>query len=173
MDPRSSRLSSIATSNSSWEPFSSLPTSPHSELDQPLSNYVQQNPHVANSLPAMLNIPIPRSSPALNTPAPHSSVPTFHGNDWNNVFSSPLDPDMFAALAASGMLPPQSSSHQPTNVPGEPSRASYPQHGLTHAPHLVDNTYPRSRMPPTISPGPVSVRGGKVRATIVSVPDSN
>lgn len=167
----SSRRQSIASS-ANWSPYSSVSATPHSEFNQSLSNYSSLQSELAHSLPAMLNNPIPRNPPPGSSAIPHNSVPAFHDNGWNNVFSSPLDPDTFAALAASGMLPPPPPSHQSSNMSAEPSRAMYAQHGqhgLTNSPQMVDNTYPRTRMPNSMSPGPVPTRGGKGRATIASL----
>lgn len=114
----------------------------------------------------MMNPAIPRNSPVANQSLSHNSVSAFHNSEWSNVFSSPLDPDTFAALAASGMLPPP-QLHQPSSLPPEMVRNSYPQssqHGFSahssssvNSSSLVDHAYPQ-RMPTNMVSTPLPGR---------------
>lgn len=49
------------------------------------------------------------------------SQQSLSSSEWNNLFSAPLNPTVFAALAANGVLSLPPSSHMPTN----PSRSQY------------------------------------------------
>ena len=102
----------------------------------------------SSSSSAMLNTPISRVSPSMSHPMSssvdsHNSLQSFTSSDFT-VFSAPLDPDTFAALAASGMLPPPPS--QPLHPAPESIRNPYavqPSPFLSvSAPHIVDGQYP-------------------------------
>jgi GATA-binding protein len=111
----------------------------------------------------MLNTPISRPAPSLNT---HNSGQQAFPSEWGNVFSSPLDPDTFAALAASGILSPLSSNQSSIQVNDTP-RSSHLQHSLMNPSHPVDNTYSRLRVPGAVSSGPIPTRAYKSKASIV------
>ncbi|KAF5354744.1 hypothetical protein D9756_005254 [Leucocoprinus leucothites] len=53
------------------------------------------------------------SSDNLN---PHATIRQFNNTDWTSVFSAPLNPLVFAALAANGVLPPLSQG-TPSSLP--------------------------------------------------------
>jgi len=106
-------------------------------------------PPRSNSSSAMLNTPISRASPSMSHPMSssvdsHNSLQSFTSSEFSGVFSTPLDPDTFAALAASGMLQPPLS--QPLHPASESIRNPYavqPSPFLpTSASHIVDGQYP-------------------------------
>jgi hypothetical protein len=93
----------------------------------PSNGSADHNPHPSVSSPQSHSSPWPQSpyltSPDLTTPysvrrttqyslIPHSrflqsTFPTLpHGHSWADLFSSPLNPDLFAQLAATGVLGP-------------------------------------------------------------------
>jgi hypothetical protein len=96
--------------------------------------------HLIAPIPLLSMAPIPYlTSPDLTTPysvrrtaqyslIPHSrflqsTFPTLpHGHSWADLFSSPLNPDLFAHLAATGVLGPVAST---SNV-----QSLYPDHNL-------------------------------------------
>jgi len=103
----------------------------------------------SSSSSVMLNTPISRTSPAMSHPMSnsvdsHNPLQSFTSSELSNVFSTPLDPDTFAALAASGMLPPPLS--QPLHPSSETIRNPYvvqPSPFLTTSPsHIVNGQYP-------------------------------
>ena len=124
-----------------------------------VSGLLGHNRSSASSIP---NLPPPRSnssssSAMLNTRASpsmshtmsssvdsHNSLQSFTSSEFSGVFSTPLDPDTFAALAASGMLQPPLS--QPLHPASESIRNPYavqPSPFLpTSASHIVDGQYP-------------------------------
>ncbi|KAI0305684.1 hypothetical protein B0F90DRAFT_1815267 [Multifurca ochricompacta] len=69
------------------------------------------------------------TSSDLVTPYPSSIPPLPQGHDWANIFSSPLNPEIFAHLAATGVLGPVAgtSSSVPSNI-ASPARlqSSFP-----------------------------------------------
>ncbi|KAI9442111.1 hypothetical protein H4582DRAFT_2109820 [Lactarius indigo] len=98
------------------------------------------NPQPSASSPQSHSSPWPQSpyltSPDLTTPysvrqtAPHpqssfSALP--HGHSWADIFSSPLNPELFAHLAATGVLGPvaSTSGSVPSNVVS-PARSQPP-----------------------------------------------
>lgn len=129
-------------------------TSPGSDL--PVHNRSSasstQNPsprYNSSSSSTMLNTPISRASPSMSHPMSstvdsHNPLQPFTSSELSNVFSTPLDPDTFAALAASGMLPPPLS--QPFHPPSESIRNSYAVRSspfLSTSPsHIADGQYP-------------------------------
>ena len=75
----------------------------------------------------------------------HNPFHPFVSSEFSDVFSVPLDPDTFAALAASGMLTPPHS--QPLRRTLEPIHQPYPVYpSLPTSPHTVDGQYP-SKLP--------------------------
>ena len=65
------------------------------------------------------------------TPAAHADLAgqhavssSFPGNEWGNVFSAPLDPPTFAALAASGVLGPPSAG-LPASISSRSHRSNH------------------------------------------------
>lgn len=113
---------------------SALPPSGPSSASLDLSPPPSSVSHSSHSSPWARQIPLATSgqSPSANymlqhplQPMPHhpdsqtqlgspSSLPS---NDWNNMFSAPLDPSTFQALAASGVLGPPTGG-VPTSLPG-------------------------------------------------------
>ncbi|OBZ68282.1 hypothetical protein A0H81_11975 [Grifola frondosa] len=103
-------------------PPSSISTSSHS------SPWVQQlsltNPSHPQSLPFMLQHPVPPVPHASDPSVQHGTPSSLPSNEWGNVFSSPLDPSTFQALAASGVLGPPAAG-----VPSSlPSRSNHSPH---------------------------------------------
>lgn len=102
-----------------------------------------------NSSSVMLNTPISRTSPSMSHPMSssvdsHNPLQSFTSSELSNVFSVPLDPDTFAALAASGVLPPSHS--QPIHPSSEQIRNTYavppPPFLSSAAPHITNGQYP-------------------------------
>ena len=114
----------------------------------PSNGSVDHNPNPSVS-PQSHSSPWPQSpyltSPDLTTPysvrrtvqyslIPHlrflqSTFPTLpHGNNWADLFSSPLNPDLFAHLAATGVLGPVASTSNGSLV--SPTRSQHPLHLL-------------------------------------------
>ncbi|KAA1471674.1 hypothetical protein DENSPDRAFT_837713 [Dentipellis sp. KUC8613] len=86
----------------------------------------------------------PRAA-ASPDPLPQSSIPQSAPGDWNNIFSAPLNPAMFAQLAASGVLGPplpHATSSSVPNAPQLPSRyhPTHPQalDPARHTQHLAN-----------------------------------
>jgi len=120
MDPSSSSLRTYIDSNRSWSPVhrplvntSALPN--HStDLGSPHPSSIPTSTHGS---PWSANIPL---APAPSSPifmmnqnsqsstrsSDHPSSLQSLGPDWANIFASPLNPSMFAALAANGVLGP-------------------------------------------------------------------
>ncbi|KAL6310459.1 hypothetical protein BKA93DRAFT_820881 [Sparassis latifolia] len=75
------------------------------------------------SLPYMLQHQVPPMPHPGDAPGQHAPVSSsLPSNEWGNVFSSPLDPTTFAALAASGVLgPPTSNSSRSNRLPHDMS----------------------------------------------------
>ena len=102
-------LSAVSQSSNSspWAPHVPLATSTHS---QP-SSY-------------MLQHPVPPMSHHGDVPSQLGSSSSMGNNEWGNVFSSPLDPSTFQALAASGVLGPPTAG-----VPSSlPARSNHTPH---------------------------------------------
>lgn len=121
----------------------------------PTSNAsADHNPHPSVSSPQSHSSPWPQSpyltSPDLTTPysvrrtAQYSLIPhlrflqaTFptlpHGHNWADMFSAPLNPDLFAHLAATGVLGPVASTSNGSIV--SPTRSQPPLHLL----HVYDS----------------------------------
>ena len=125
--------------------------------NSPVSDFPVHNRSSASSTPnrfdssstsAMLNTPIPRPSPPMSHPMSnsvdsHNPLQPFTSSELSNVFAAPLDPNTFAALAASGMLPPPLS--QPPHPASDSIRNPYAVQlspFLSNAPHIVDGQYP-------------------------------
>ena len=106
----------------------------------------------SSSASDMLNTPISRASPSMSHPMSssvdsHNPLHPFTSSELSNVFSAPLDPDTFAALAASGMLPlPHSQPHHPASQSiRNPYTVQQSPFLSTTAPHIVDGQY--SKLP--------------------------
>ncbi|KAF5348630.1 hypothetical protein D9758_006856 [Tetrapyrgos nigripes] len=139
MDPSSSR--SYIDTNKSWSPTNriSLNTSAlpaHSaDLSSPHSSSIPPSAHASPWSASIPLGPAPSSPPFVMNQSTQSSsrssdhtnsVPSL-GTDWASIFAQPLDPSMFAALAANGVIGPLSSHssglpassfhqhHQPTS----------------------------------------------------------
>ncbi|EMD37831.1 hypothetical protein CERSUDRAFT_114478 [Gelatoporia subvermispora B] len=84
----------------------------------------------SQSLPYMLqqSSAVPQPSDQLGQ---HGLGSPNAGNDWGNVFSAPLDPSTFQALAASGVIPP--SAGVPSSLPNGHNR---PTHSFTMNPRI-------------------------------------
>ena len=122
----------------------------------------------STSSSAMLNAPIPRNSPSMSHPISssvdsHSLLQPFMSSELSNVFSTPLDPDSFSALAASGMLsqpphPTSNSIRNPYAVQPSPFLSTPASHivdgqyssKLSSYPHTIPNTEPQIKPKQTI-----------------------
>ncbi|KDQ57605.1 hypothetical protein JAAARDRAFT_78710 [Jaapia argillacea MUCL 33604] len=117
--PQSSSLSASATS-SPWSPHAVLP----SNQPQPMG----------------YTYPQPRTTPPGNPPAQSNNVPSFsNNNEWSHLFSQPLNPSMFAALAANGVLGPMVSPGNPSSLPANAFRS--PPYSSAHSrmnPHAME-----------------------------------
>lgn len=89
---------------------------------------------------------------------PHApSHPSVSSNDWGNVFSSPLDPSTFAALAASGMITPNPpglpaslpvrSFRSPAGVPMNPRLTPKDSGHMNQPSSNIDSPWPSSYSP--------------------------
>lgn len=97
----------------------------------PSNGLADHNPHHSVSSPQSHSSPWPQS-PYLTSPdlaSPYSSAfPTLpHGHNWADIFSSPLNPELFAHLAAAGVLGPvaSTSSSVPSSIVS-PARSQPP-----------------------------------------------
>jgi len=135
------------TINWTTSPVSDLPVHNHSSTS---SNQNPSPPHYnSSSSSTMLNTPISRASPSMSHPMSstvdsHNPLQSFSSSELSNVFSTPLDPDTFAALAASGMLqPPLSQPFHPTSEsirnPYAVRQSPFPS---TSPSHIADVQYP-------------------------------
>ncbi|KAF9647321.1 hypothetical protein BDM02DRAFT_3117209 [Thelephora ganbajun] len=126
------------------------------------------------SASVMLNTPISQASPSMSHPMSgsldsHNPLQSFTSSELSNVFSAPLDPDTFAVLAASGMLPPPLP--QPLHSNSESIRNLYaiqPSPFLSNStPHIVDGRYPSK---PSSYPHTIPNSGPQIKAkhTIIS-----
>ncbi|KAH9946988.1 hypothetical protein B0H21DRAFT_822341 [Amylocystis lapponica] len=100
--------------------LSSVSNSSHSSpwvQQTPLSTS-QPHPH-----PYMLQHPIQPSHPG-DSSGQHGAASTMPNHDWGNVFSAPLHPSTFAALAASGVLGPPSAG-VPSSLPNRSNRSPH------------------------------------------------
>ncbi|KAJ3541343.1 hypothetical protein NM688_g6098 [Phlebia brevispora] len=108
---------------------------------QPLPFNVQ---HTSPTMPSM-----PRAS---DLPSQATSRSSLANGDWGHVFSSPLDPSTFAALAASGVLPPPANG-LPSSLPATAMRSN--DYGrVPSAPYVKDA--PRANQPWTPIHSPYS-----------------
>lgn len=98
---------------------SSVSNSSHS------SPWLQQIP-LSNPAPSsyMLQHSVPPPPHTGDTSGQHGPVSSLPSNEWGNVFSSPLDPSTFAALAASGVLGPPTSG-VPSSLPARSTRSPH------------------------------------------------
>lgn len=168
-------------SKRSWSP-SGRPTVNTSVLGQASSSTtpLERSPHLSSvsnssaSSPWMQHLSLgnagqPQSLP-FTVQSSHSSGPRPHDSvqqsgDWSNVFSAPLDPSTFAALAASGMLGPPTPGI-PSSLPGRSVRPpnDFPSNSRAHAPQSkdysrVNNQWPNNMPPPFSTTPPPSQRG--------------
>ncbi|KAK7692616.1 hypothetical protein QCA50_004248 [Cerrena zonata] len=106
----------LSPTSSSATPLerSPLPTSvTNSSASSPWLQQMSLGSGQPQSLPYSLHNPHHLSNARLQTSASHDALSSLgsssnnnNSNEWPNVFSAPLDPSTFAALAASGMLGP-------------------------------------------------------------------
>lgn len=98
---------------------SSVSTSSHSSpwMQQMALSTASQSQPAAYHAPSPLSA-LPRAADHSNPPAGHQSLT----QDWTSMFSAPLDPNTFAALAASGVLGPPTPS-VPSSLPSRPMRS--------------------------------------------------
>ncbi|KAH9935591.1 uncharacterized protein B0H18DRAFT_976418 [Fomitopsis serialis] len=75
-----------------------------------------------SSVPSMLQHSVPPPPHPGDTSVQHGSVSNMPNHDWGNMFSSPLDPSTFHALAASGVLPPANGG-VPSSLPARSVRS--------------------------------------------------
>lgn len=124
----------LSPTSSSATPIerSPLPTSvTNSSASSPWLQQMSLGSGQPQSLPYSLHNPHHLSNARLQTSASHDALSSLgsssnhnNGNEWSNVFSSPLDPSTFAALAATGMLGPPTpgvSSSMPSRSFRSPS----------------------------------------------------
>ncbi|KZT72177.1 hypothetical protein DAEQUDRAFT_705920 [Daedalea quercina L-15889] len=112
-------------------PSSSAPsveTSPHSSSvshsahASPWAQHISlSGSHHPTSVPPMLQHPVPPPHPG-DTSGQHGSMTNMPNHEWGNMFSSPLDPSTFHALAASGVLPPVNAG-LPSSLPARSPRS--------------------------------------------------
>ncbi|KAF7793824.1 hypothetical protein EIP86_004945 [Pleurotus ostreatoroseus] len=102
------------------------PSAPNSTNSSP---WLQQMVLAAGSSSQSMSFNVQHTSPTLppmpratDLPSQTSSRSSLANGDWGNVFSSPLDPSTFAALAASGVLPPPAASGLPSSLPATAMR---------------------------------------------------
>lgn len=129
-------------------------TSPVSDAPAHNRSSISSSPNLppsrynSSSTSAMLNTPIPRTSPSMphsisSSVDSHNPLQSFMSSELSNVYSTPLDPDTFSALAASGMLP--SSLSQQLHPSADSIRNPYVVHSppfLSTSPsHIVDGQY--------------------------------
>lgn len=98
---------SLAQATSSLTPLEASPHPSSVSGSSHSSPWLQQAPLTTSTQPVpftMLQHPTPAAHADLT--GQHAVSSSFPGNEWGNVFSSPLDPSTFAALAASGVLGP-------------------------------------------------------------------
>ncbi|KII92376.1 hypothetical protein PLICRDRAFT_172475 [Plicaturopsis crispa FD-325 SS-3] len=108
---RSPRVASVSNSSQS---------SPWSR-NTPLSSSAYPNHH-----PYMLQQPQRSSGLQADNSEQSSDIPPFPNNEWSNIFSAPLNPTVFAALAANGVLgPPGTPPTLPSNNFGPLPYASH------------------------------------------------
>ncbi|CAL1707114.1 unnamed protein product [Somion occarium] len=121
------------------------------------------------SLPYSLHNPSPHPNSRLPTSASHDSLSSLPNNIWSNVFSAPLDPSTFAALAASGMIGPPTpgassvpsrSFRSPADLtPNAPSRST--QSASNAWPSVPASSSALSQSRPHIQPISANVPFGK------------
>ncbi|PCH43863.1 hypothetical protein WOLCODRAFT_122770 [Wolfiporia cocos MD-104 SS10] len=76
----------------------------------------------SQSAPFMLQHSVPPAPHPGDTSGQHGSVSSLPSHEWGNVFSSPLDPSTFAALAASGVIP---GGGVPSSLPARTNRSPH------------------------------------------------
>ncbi|KAH9176426.1 hypothetical protein EDB89DRAFT_161418 [Lactarius sanguifluus] len=97
----------------------------------PSNGSADHNPQPSVSSPQSHSSPWPQSpyltSPDLTTPYPSNFSALPQGHSWADIFSSPLNPELFAHLAATGVLGPvaSTSGSVPSNVVS-PARSQPP-----------------------------------------------
>ena len=165
----------LAQASSSTTPLERSPHPSSVSNSTASSPWLQQlsltNAGQPQSLPFAMQSSLSSGPRLSDTSTPHNgSLPN---SDWSSVFSSPLDPSTFAALAASGMLgPPAAGLHaslsgRPVRSPTEfglNSRAHAPQakeharsgHGLNMSAPWPNN------MPPPFSTTPPPAQRGSI-----------
>ncbi|KAI0769773.1 hypothetical protein BD413DRAFT_604874 [Trametes elegans] len=142
---------------------SALPPSGSSSTPLDLSPPPSSVSHSSHSSPWAQNIPLAPSGQSQSTnymlqhpvpPMPHhgdaqsqfgtpSSLPN---NEWSNMFSGPLDPSTFQALAASGVLGPPVGG-VPTSMPAR-SNHGLPDFGVNPRQPLGAKDVGRAGLPP-------------------------
>lgn len=104
----------INTTTSLTHTATPLETSPHPSSVSGLSHSspsLKQSPLIPSAQPKLVPFMLQHPTPAAHADlaAQHAVSSSFPTNEWGNVFSAPLDPSTFAALAASGVLGPPST----------------------------------------------------------------
>ncbi|KIP11611.1 hypothetical protein PHLGIDRAFT_83279 [Phlebiopsis gigantea 11061_1 CR5-6] len=120
------------------------------------------------SHPSTYHAPSPLSS--MRPADAHNQRPSLQNTEWTNVFSAPLDPTTFAALAASGVLGPPTPS-VPSSLPSRAMR-SPAEMMSAHRPPGYSKEFARSgsasggwpSMSPPYSPAAMPQRSGHVRS---------
>ncbi|TFY77446.1 hypothetical protein EWM64_g6568, partial [Hericium alpestre] len=118
-------------------PTSSLSLSSHSSPWTQSLSLASPDPSASFMYPQAASRPAASPDPT----SAQSSIPTSNNNDWGNIFSAPLNPAVFAQLAASGVLGPPPSVGGPSSMP---STAHAPNYRPAHPRELNHNRSPQS-----------------------------
>ncbi|CDO69361.1 hypothetical protein BN946_scf184961.g3 [Trametes cinnabarina] len=120
--------SALPPSGSSTTPLDLSP--PHSAISHSShsSPWVQHIPlgpsGQTQSADYMLQHSVPTMSHHGDSQAQLGTPSSLPSNDWSNLFSAPLDPSMFQALAASGVLGPPTGG-VPSSMPGRSNHSMH------------------------------------------------
>ncbi|TFK44670.1 hypothetical protein BDQ12DRAFT_29683 [Crucibulum laeve] len=122
---------------------SSLSARPSLSTPSELSPHPSSIPPSSHSSPWSQNVPLSATnspshfmshSASRNHSADHTdpslNIHSFSNTDWGNIFSAPLNPTVFAALAANGVIGPVSPAVQgtPSSLPASSIHHSYSNH---------------------------------------------
>jgi len=166
----------------SWSP-TSRPTLNTSSLTihPPLSNPSDPSPHPSSIPPSSHSSPwsqdasLGPSHPHLNShPSSRHVTPehprSFSDPDWSNIFSAPLNPTVFAALAANGVIGPVNSGQlsSPSSLPASSFHDHFPRsHTLSVS---TTQASPSSwSQPPTLYAHPYSAKPSLARSNSTSL----
>lgn len=111
-----------SSSAASVESSPHLSSVPHSAHASPWVQHISLNAAGQPTVPSMLQHSVHPLPHAGDLSAQHGSVSNMPNQEWGNMFSSPLDPSTFHALAASGVLPPPNAG-LPSSLPARSMRS--------------------------------------------------